>query len=115
MTEKGMDSHKLLNSLRERSKELNCLYMADEILMSDISLANKLQAVAESIPQGWYSPAHCKARIVYRNSKYNSSEYVEGGAELSEDLVINGSIVGVITVTDPANAPELEKGDAFLE
>ena len=115
MTEKGIDSHKLLNSLRERAKELNCLYMADEILMSDIPLANKLQAVAESIPQGWYSPAHCKARIVYQNSQYKSSVYIEGGAELSEDLVINGSIVGNITVSYPSNAPELEKGDAFLE
>ncbi len=110
-----MDSHKLLNSLRERAKELNCLYMADEILMSDVPLERKLQAVAESMPQGLYSPEHCKARIVYKNKEYTSIAYCEGGPELSENLVINGSIVGKISVSYPGKVPELDKGIAFLE
>ncbi|RKZ10773.1 pyruvate, phosphate dikinase [Candidatus Fermentibacteria bacterium] len=115
MTDKGSDSQILVNSLRERAKELNCLYMADEILMSDVPLEKKLQAVAESMPQGWYSPAHCRARIIYRNNEYTSTAYHEGGPELSENLVINDSIVGQISVSYPARAPELEKGSAFLE
>ncbi len=115
MTEKGIDSQLLVNSLRERAKELNCLYMADEILMSDIPLEKKLQAVAESMPQGWYSPTHCKARIVYRNNEYTSSTYREGGPELSENLVINDSIVGKLSVSYPDKAPALEQGSAFLE
>ena len=115
MTEKGIDSQLMVNSLRERAKELNCLYMADEILMSDIPLEKKLQAVAESMSQGWYSPAHCKARIVYRNNEYTSSTYREGGPELSENLVINDSIVGKLSVSYPDKAPALEQGSAFLE
>ncbi|MCK4806172.1 MAG: nucleotidyltransferase domain-containing protein [Candidatus Aegiribacteria sp.] len=115
MTTKKIDSKILVNSLRERAKELNCLYMSDEILMSDIPLEKKLQAVAESMPQGCYSPQHCKARIVYRNNEYTSKAFSEGGPELSENLVINGSIVGKITVSYPGKAPKLDNGVAFLE
>lgn len=115
MTEKGIDSGKLLNSLRERAKELNCLYMIDEILMADALLEKKLQAVVESIPLGWYSPQQCKAKIVHRNNEFTSKAYTEGGPEISEDLIINGSIVGKITVSYPDNAPELDNGESFLE
>jgi pyruvate, water dikinase len=114
MTENSTDSHKLLDSLRERAKELNCLYMVDEILMSDEPLAEKLQAVTDAIPLGWYNPQHCEAVIIYRNSMYKSKSYREGGPELSENLVVNGSVVGKITVSYPDDAPELEKGSAFL-
>ena len=109
------DSIQLLNSLRERAKELNCLYMADEILMTDEPLGNKLQAVADAMPQGWYNPQHCEARIVYMGKEYTSRDYSEGGPVLSENLVINGSLVGSISVTYPDKVPELDKGGAFLD
>jgi len=115
MTDKSTESHNLLDSLRERAKELNCLYMADEILMTDQPLAEKLQAVAGAIPLGWYNPQHCEAIIVYRNVRYTSKSYSEGGPELSENLVVNGSVVGRISVSYPDGAPELEKGTAFLD
>jgi len=117
MTDNGnrIDSNKLMNSLRERAKELNCLYMSDEILMTDLPLEMKLQGVAESMPQGWYSPEHCKARIIYKSTEYTSGAFREGGPEISENLVINGSIVGKITVSYPDKAPDLEKGTAFLK
>ncbi|MCD4702007.1 MAG: nucleotidyltransferase domain-containing protein [Candidatus Aegiribacteria sp.] len=115
MTDKKNDSHILANSLRERAKELNCLYMSDEILMSDLPLEEKLQAVVELMPQGWYSPEHCKARIVYRNNKYTSEDYSEGGPELLKNLVINGSIVGKVTVSYPDQVSELDMDNAFLE
>ena len=114
MTEKKKDSQELLNSLRERAKELNCLYMADEILMTDKPLKDKLQALADSIPQGWYSPQHCEARIVYMDGDYRSKDFAEGGPRLTEDLVINGGTVGSITVSYPEKVPELERGGAFL-
>jgi hypothetical protein len=116
MSDKGHDSHQLLNSLRERAKELNCLYMADEILMTDEPLGKKLQAVADAMPQGWYNPQHCEARIVYMGRDYKSDDYREGGPVLSENLVINGSIVGHISVTyPPEKVPQLDKGGAFLD
>ncbi|MBN2586450.1 MAG: hypothetical protein JXA64_11920 [Candidatus Fermentibacteraceae bacterium] len=115
MNDKGHDSHQLLNSLRERAKELNCLYMADEILMTDEPLGKKLQAVADAMPQGWYNPQHCEARIIYMGREYKSGDYRDGGPVLSENLVINGSIVGNIAVTYPEKVPELDKGGAFLE
>ncbi|OPL19966.1 MAG: hypothetical protein AVO35_00475 [Candidatus Aegiribacteria sp. MLS_C] len=114
MTEKGHDPQQLLSSLRERAKELNCLYMADEILMTDSPLAEKLQMVADAMPQGFYNPTDCKARILYMGREYNSSDYREGGPVLSENLVINGSIVGSVSVSYPDKVPQLEKG-AFLD
>ncbi|MFO8183197.1 MAG: PEP/pyruvate-binding domain-containing protein [Candidatus Aegiribacteria sp.] len=115
MTDKVSESHQLLTSLRERAKELNCLYMVDEILMTDQPLGRRLQMVAEAMPQGWYSPQNCEARIVYMGREYSSEGYVQGGPMLSEDLVINGSEVGSISVTYPDSVPETEKGEVFLK
>ncbi|MCD4775115.1 MAG: nucleotidyltransferase domain-containing protein [Candidatus Aegiribacteria sp.] len=115
MTEKRTESHKLLNSLRERAKELNCLYMIDEILMSDESLEEKLQDVAESMPHGWCNPEYCEAKIAYMGREYKSMDYREGGTELSESLTINGGNVGIVLVSYPEEVPELDMSNAFLE
>lgn len=115
MTEKAKDSNKLMNSLRERTKELNCLYKIDEILMSDESLEKRLQEVAEYIPHGWYDPDHCEARIIYMRKSYESKNYREGIVEILENLVINGSNVGTISVSYTDKVPKLDKEEPFLE
>lgn len=115
MNEKGTESHGLLNSLRERAKELNCLYKIDEILMSDEPLEKKLQAVTESMTLGWYDPDHCEARIVYMRKSYESKNFGKGIAELSENLVINGGNVGEVIVSYTDKAPKLDKEEPFLE
>jgi len=114
MMVEGMNPGNVLISLRERAKELNCLYRLDEILMTDIPIREKLLKAAETIPQGWFSPEDCEARIIYMGKDFSSNGYRAGGPELVEDLVVNGSIAGNITVSYPDQPPEFEGSEAFL-
>ena len=114
MTDEGTNSRNLLISLRERAKELNCLYRVDEILMGDDPLEDRLLEVAEAVPHGWFSPELCEASIIYMGREHSSDGYGPGGPELSENLVVNGSVVGEIILTYPGEVPELDRSGAFL-
>jgi len=115
MNEEGLDSLKLMASLRERAKELNCLYRVDEILMSPEPLEKRLQAVAAAIPHGWQNPQLCQARIAHMGREYVSDGYRPGGPEISEELVINGNVVGSISVNYPRGFPGSDEAAAFLK
>ena len=57
------DVYDLLGSLRERAKELNCLYEVEKALADgrrDIS--DVLRDVVQAIPPGWQYPEICEAR-----------------------------------------------------
>ena len=103
----------LLVSLRERAKELSCLYRADEILSSGRPLEERLQKLVEVISDGWFMPEACEAWIDYLGSTFKSPGYRAGGAELSETLKVQGSTVGVLRVAYPVQQPDLPDG-AFL-
>jgi predicted nucleotidyltransferase len=115
MTEEYSRTQSLITSLRERAKELSCLYRVDEILLSSEGIEKKLQLAAEAIPTGWYSPELCQARIRYMSVNYLSKGFVEGGPVLHEDLVVQGNVVGALTVSYPGGAPAMENGPFLPE
>jgi len=50
--------------LRERVKELTCLYGIDQVReREDLSLAQTLQAIVELLPPAWLCPQITRARI----------------------------------------------------
>ena len=54
MNEREMTNDNLLDNLREREKELNCLYMVDEILNNQcLSLPEIFKEITRVIPSGW--------------------------------------------------------------
>jgi len=115
MTDEASRSQSLIVSLRERAKELNCLYRVDEILLSPETLETKLRLAAEAIPSGWYSPDLCEARILYMGTNYQSTGFREGGVSLTEDLNVQGNTVGTLTVSYPGEAPKNEHGPFLPE
>ena len=63
----------ILHALRERAKELNCLYAVDEILSRHGQpIADVLRSVAEALPAGWQYTDICRARVVLVNGAYSS-------------------------------------------
>jgi len=53
-------------TLRERAKELNCLYRVEAVLAGDARpLPDIFRDLIEVIPSGWQHPRLCQARIVY--------------------------------------------------
>jgi len=53
---------RLLHDLRERAKELNCLYEVQEILGAPgITIEEIFRRVIEALPPGWQYPDICQA------------------------------------------------------
>ena len=74
MNDKKKSVDKLITSLQERAKELNCLYCIDEILkeMED-PLDVIFSKIIEAIPPGWQYPDVCQAKNIIDNKEYYSS------------------------------------------
>ena len=55
----------IMQALRERAKELNCLYQVDDLLNSGLErpLEEVLRGIIEILPHGWQYSDICKARI----------------------------------------------------
>ena len=76
----------VLEALKERAKELNCLYSVEEILSkNNISLPEALQKIVNAIPPGWQYPDVCEAIIEYQGDIYRTSEFAETGCGPAND------------------------------
>ncbi len=110
------DSFKrIVRSLRERVKEISCLYQADEILKkSHDSLDGLMTELLEILPRGWQYPSLCKARITYENRCFQSTGFRETPWTLSADVEIRNRRVGTVQVGYTEN-PVGDDRELFLD
>jgi hypothetical protein len=93
-----MDSNEI-NNLREREKELNCLYRIMQILKDEQrSVADILKEVVDEIPPGWRYPGITMAKLVYQNRTFTSSYFFETRWYHSADIVVDEKVMGEIRV-----------------
>lgn len=106
--------HDEVHQLREREKELRCLYRVHEIVTErGQSPMRAFVRVLEAIPAGWQRPEASGARIEYMGRSYVGPGYNSDGALLREAIRVHGVEVGSIEVSDSAGgAPD---GGVFLD
>ena len=111
MTQPKVSLDKLIDSLEDRVKELNCLFEVEELLReSDLELNEILHRIAMLIPPAFQYPEICRAKITYRSSVYSSRDPEESLWALSSDIVLQDQIVGSIRVCYDEEKPELDVG-----
>ena len=89
----------LVFELQERAKELNCLYMIEDSLnRSEISLRQAFHTVINSIPPAWQFPKNCKAKLVYGDIVYQTSDFEETKWFIKSDIIVQDKVVGYISV-----------------
>jgi hypothetical protein len=99
MNERESTNEYLLDNLKERAKELNCLYQVDEILNNQrLSLPEIFRELTLIIPTGWQFPEVCKASIIYENQSYQTPGFRSSVWSLSADIKRDGKIVGKVEV-----------------
>ncbi len=97
---------KLLASLQERAKELNCLYEVEQILARlDLPLDDAFRQVVEVIPPGWQYPDVCRAMIEYDERVFSQEEVRPTPWVQSSDIVVQGAVVGRLSVWYTEGAP----------
>lgn len=93
-----MDPDSLL-SLRERAKELQCLYDIEKILnIEALSFDEVFSKVIEAIPDGWQFPHLCYAIIEYENKRFVLTSREESEWSQSSEIIVDNNIVGKIIV-----------------
>lgn len=103
-------------ALRERVKELTCLYdMAHLVDAPDLSLDDLLMEVVKFLPSAWLYPDEAFARLQLDNRVYALPEYPEGRLSLAADLVIQGRRRGFVEIVYGTEKPALDEGPFLQE
>jgi PAS domain S-box-containing protein len=87
------------SALRERMKELNCLYgIAQTVERSGSNLDTIMGEVVSIIPPAYAYPEIACARIVLGNQMFESAGFKESGWSQSADIKVLGNIAGTLEV-----------------
>lgn len=108
--------HRVQWALRERVKELSCLYGISRIAdQHDISEATALQRIVEVIPPGWQYPEITSAAIVLDGTPTAVLGSRAGPAKQEADVVVNGVKRGTVEVVYREQRPEFDEGPFLKE
>ena len=106
----------LLIALRERTKELNCLYDVEELFsIHDASLPTILEGIVRALPEGWQYPDVCRAKIKYGDLTIQSPDFQETPWVQSADLYVQDQVVGRISVYYTEERPSGDEGPFLKE
>lgn len=100
-------SHQAQWALRERVKELTCLYGIGRIAqLSGVGLEEALQRIVELLPPAWQFPEIACARILLDGRAFTPAGFREGPHRQAADLTVNGKSRGCIEVIYTEERPE---------
>lgn len=85
-------------ALRERVKELTCLYGIARVVERGGELGEILRCAVELLPPAWLFPERASARIVVDGAVHATAGFGEGGHVLATDVVVRGLRRGVVEV-----------------
>lgn len=102
-------------SLRERIKELTCLYGLAQLAERRTQLDDILQGIAECLPPAWQYPELTAARIVFDGRSHVARDFEKCVHKQSADLVIKQQKRGCVEVGYTRRQPELDEGPFLKE
>ncbi len=103
-------------SLRERVKELSCLYKIANILESPTKPpAEALAEIVRIIPPAWLHADVAAARITFDKQTCATEGYKEGAQSQAAPIVVNGQQRGLVEVVYTETMPELDEGPFLYE
>ncbi|KPL07766.1 pyruvate phosphate dikinase [bacterium SM23_57] len=112
----GEPLDQLVHELKERAKELNCLYEVQALLNNpEISLDEVLNGIIKAIPPGWQYPEICQAKIRHDGVVYHSDKFIETPWVQQADIVVQDNIMGEISVYYTEERPLIDEGPFMRE
>jgi hypothetical protein len=101
---------RILDTLQERAKELNCLYRVQELLHHDTSLDDVCRGLVAALPTGWQHAGACWARVTVDGTVYEPPRAQETAWVQRADVVVAGEAVGLIEVFYTKPFPAADDG-----
>jgi hypothetical protein len=116
MNSKNKPVEKIVDDLKERAKELNCLYEIQEILNDfDASLDEICSRIIKAIPPGWQYTDVCQVCITVRDSKYQSDGFIETSWSQCASINVRDDVIGRICVSYVEERPIADEGSFLKE
>ena len=118
MTEPVNTSHlpELVEALKERAKELSCLYQVEEITRDGLAtLEDVFVRVLRALPLGWRYSEDCQVRITHGTTIFQSPGYRPPVAVMAAQLIVTDTEVGRLEVSYALKLPELDNGPFLAE
>ncbi|UCE98523.1 MAG: helix-turn-helix transcriptional regulator [Dehalococcoidia bacterium] len=107
---------KVENALRERVKELNCLYGISLLAERHFhSLDNFLEELADFIPYSWQYPDVTCAKIVFKGNTYKSKTFKTSEWRQSSRIYIYSEPVGEVNIFYKEECPPADEGPFLAE
>jgi len=101
----------VLLTLKERSKELNCLYQVEELCSKPgITLEDIYIGIVRAIPPGWQFPDVCQAVIKIGDQKFKLNEFEETDWIQVANIQASDEIIGTINVYYTEERPATDEG-----
>ncbi len=105
----------VLGTLRERAKELSCLYRVDAILSSDTPSGEVFRRVVEALPKGWQYPGITQPRLevgsqVYKPPRFHETPWVQRAS-----IRAGREPVGELAIYYTEERPEEDHGPFLTE
>ncbi len=97
--------------LRERAKELECLYKIEELLSEpDADLASVCDGIIKAVPPAWQYPDICRVQISIDDTNYTSPDFEESPWVHRAAIVVSEERVGWISVYYSREMPYKDDG-----
>jgi hypothetical protein len=115
MAEAERRLHETLEALQERTSELECLHLLEQILTDLEGMQDDgLRQIALTIPTGWQHPNTCQARVVLGRSTFDSPGFRASSVLYQTPIIVQDKSVGAIQVcnaplTVPCSKPTLPR------
>jgi len=110
------EKDKVESALRERIKELNCLYGVSQLAERNFnSLDNMLEALVNFLPYSWQYPDVTCARIVFEGKTYKSKEFGVTEWRQSARIYVYSEPVGEVAMFYLEERPPADEGPFLKE
>lgn len=107
---------KIIDELKERAKELNCLYSVQEIINKSEKLSeDTIQNIVAIIKNGFQYPEISSVRIICPSGTYSSENFEKSLWELKANIIIQDENIGEVSVFYSKEMPKLYEGPFLKE
>lgn len=106
----------LVRELREREKELNCLYGLSRLIVAPgITFDAICEGLVDLVPPAWQYPEVARAKLDFDDKIFTSGARAALKTEQSTEIIVHGDKRGTLSVGYTEERPEADKGPFLKE
>jgi PAS domain S-box-containing protein len=110
------DPQTVMHDLRERIKELSCLYGISKLAETPgISLEQLLQGTADLLPPSWQYPEVACGRIIVHEREFQTEDFRETRWRQASEITAHGEVIGSVEVYYLEERPVSDEGPFLKE